>query len=401
MNLTPTLPAVKTAPAALTRGLVLLMAVANGLIVANLYYLQPVLADVARTFGVAEGQVGTVATLSQLGYAVGLLLLVPLGDTRNRRTLIIRLLLAVTVALLGVAVAPNVPTLAVAAFAVGALTIGAQIMLPFAASLARPEQRGQIIGMVMSGLLIGILLARTVSGYVGGLFGWRAMFYIAAAAMLVLATVLRVALPDDPPRPGLRYGQLLRSLGMLVRTQPVLREACMFAALSFGAFNAFWVTLVFFLEQQYGYGSEVAGLFGLVGVAGALAASITGKLADRMDSRQISGLGLALMLIAYVLFWLLGGGIWWLVLGVVLLDLGQQSAHIANQTRVYALLPEARSRLNTVYIVSAFLGGSAGTALGTAAWSAAGWAGVCAVGAFMGAAALALWARRKSPARPV
>lgn len=391
----PSLPAVKIATPTLSRGLVLLMAAANGLIVANLYYLQPVLADVARTFGVTEGEVGIVATLSQLGYAVGLLLLVPLGDTRNRRALVLRLLLAVALALLGVALAPNLPLLALATFAVGTLTISAQILLPFAASLALPEQRGQTIGVMMSGLLVGVLLARTVSGFVGGVSGWRTMFYIAAAAMLLLALVLRVALPDDPPRSGLNYGQLLRSLGTLFRTQPVLREACAFAALGFGAFNLFWVTLVFFLERQYGYGSEVAGLFGLVGVGGALAASIAGKLADRMDSRQISGVGLALMLSAFVLFWLLGNAIWGLVLGVVLLDLGQQAAHISNQTRVYALLPEARSRLNTVYIVSAFIGGTIGTALGTAAWTTAGWAGVCAAGVLIGVVALLLWAQRR------
>lgn len=378
--------------AGLSRQLVLLLAFACGLAVANLYYLQPVLADVARTFGVGEQQAGVVATLGQLGYALGLLLIVPLGDTRNRRTLIVTMLGLVAAGLIAEAVAPSLAWLAVATFAVGATTVAAQIIIPFAATLAAPNESGKVVGMVMSGLLLGILLARTVSGVVGAYLGWRAMFWIAAGLMLALALLLRLALPDEPPRPGMRYMALLRSLGELVRTLPALREASAMGALIFGAFSAFWVALAFFLETPpYHYGSGVAGLFGLVGVAGALMASFVGRLADRIPPRWITGVCLAILLLSYGVLWLTGSWLWGLTLGVVLLDLGVQGAHISNQTRVYALVPEARSRLNTVYIVSYFLGGAAGSALSALAWSAFGWNGVCALGSGFAGAALLIW----------
>ena len=377
----------------LDRRLVWLMAGASGLIVANLYYIQPLLAAIAQDFGVPEGQAGGVATLGQLGYALGLLLVVPLGDRLDRRGLIVGTLLAVAGALALVALAPGLGWLALASFAVGATTVAAQIIVPLAASLAGPFERGRVVGTVMSGLLLGILLARTVSGAVGAHFGWRAMYVLAAALMLGLALLLRLSLPADPPRGELRYLALLGSLWELLRTQPVLREASLFGGLVFGAFSAFWVTLAFLLAgPPYGYGSEVAGLFGLVGVAGALAASAAGRLADRVDARRTSGAAMLIALASYAVFWLLGDRLWGLVLGVVLLDLGVQAAHISNQTRVYSLIPEARSRLNTVYVVAYFIGGSLGSALGTLAWSRLGWGGVCAVGALMLAAALGIFA---------
>jgi predicted MFS family arabinose efflux permease len=321
---------------------------------------------------------------------------VPLGDRLDRRRLIVGTLLAVAAALGLAALAPGPGWLALACFGIGATTVAAQIIVPLAASLAGPHERGRVVGTVMSGLLLGILLARTVSGTVGAHFGWRAMYALAAALMLGLALLLRLSLPADPPRGELRYLALLGSLWELLRTQPVLREASLFGGLAFGAFSAFWVTLAFLLAgPPYGYGSEVAGLFGLVGVAGALAASAAGRLADRTDARRTSGAALLIALASYAVFWLLGDRLWGLVLGVVLLDLGVQAAHISNQTRVYSLIPEARSRLNTVYVVIYFIGGSLGSALGTLAWSRLGWSGVCAVGGLMLTLALALFARRR------
>lgn len=391
-------PAPAAAAPALGRRLVWLMAAASGLIVANLYYIQPLLAAVARGFGVPEGQAGAVATLGQLGYALGLLLIVPLGDRLDRRRLIVVTLLAVAAALGLMALAPGLGWLALASFAVGATTVAAQIIVPLAASLAAPHERGRAVGTVMSGLLLGILLARTLSGFVGGRFGWRAMYALAAALMLGLALLLRAALPEDPPRGRLDYPALLGSLWELLRTQPVLREASLLGGLAFGAFSAFWVALAFRLAgPPFHYGSEVAGLFGLVGVAGALAASWAGALADRVDARRTSGAALLAALAAYAAFWLLGGSIWGLVLGVILLDLGVQAAHISNQTRVYSLIPEARSRLNTVYIVAYFIGGALGSALGTLAWTRLGWGGVCGVGALMLLAALGVFALTPAP----
>ncbi len=385
--------AVKTS--GLDRKLVLLMAVATGLIVANLYYAQPLLNLIASGLGLAEAQVGIVATLTQVGYAVGLLCIVPLGDAHDRRALIYRTVLCVAVATAAFALAPNLLLLSAASFAIGVTAAAAQVVVPFAASLADERERGRVVGTVMSGLLIGILGARTLSGIIGAQFGWRTMFWIAAVLMLVLAMVLRATLPKDHSQTGMPYGKLLRSLATLIREQPVLREASLFGAMLFGGFSVFWVVLVFFLEKRYGYGSAVAGLFGLVGVAGALAASLAGRLSDRIPARRITGAGMLIVLLSYAVFWLLGYQLWGLILGVILLDLGVQSGHIANQTRVYALIPEARSRLNTVYMVSYFIGGSVGTILSTLAWSYFGWSGVCAVGGLMVSVGLVLFVARR------
>ncbi len=328
--------------------------------------------------------VGIAATVTQLGYAIGLLLIVPLGDAFERRRLIVTMLLAVTVALIATALAPSISWLTLACFAIGVTTVVPQLIVPLAASLAAPRERGRVVGTVMSGLLIGVLLARTVSGFIGAQFGWRAMYWIAAGMMLLLALALRMTLPPSRPRARLSYAQSLRSLGELLRTEPSIREMSIFGGMVFGAFSAFWSTLAFFLSTPpYHYGSEVVGLFGLVGVVGALAASLAGRLSDRIDARYITGGSIATTLLAFVTFWLFGQWLWGLIIGVILLDLGTQSNQISNQARVYSLNPEARNRLNTIYMVSYFVGGSLGTALGTYGWSVARWTGVCIVGVAM------------------
>jgi predicted MFS family arabinose efflux permease len=374
------------------------LAIACALTVANLYYIQPLLADISRSFAISQGVAGVVAMLTQVGYALGLLLIVPLGDTLDRRTLITLTTLAVTCSLLLTAVAPSIGVLAMASFAVGVTTVIPQIMVPFAASLARPHLRGRVVGSIMSGLLIGVLLARVVSGYVAAQLGWRAMYWIAAALMLALALILRLILPKEQARSGMRYDQLLRSLWKLARSEPVLREVSLFGGLVFGAFSVFWVALVFFLSTPpYHYGSEVAGLFGLVGLAGATAAIVVGKLADKIQARSITGVMILVTFLSFVLFWLFGHWLWGLILGVILLDLGTQGAHISNQTRIYGLNPAANSRLNTVYMVSYFVGGSLGSLLGAYGWSAGRWNGVCLVGLLLLVAALAVYSRGVTP----
>jgi len=361
--------------------------------VANLYYIQPLLADIGRTFATSESGVGFIATLTQLGYALGLLLIVPLGDSFDRRDLVTFTLAAVTVALIATAAAPNITFLAIASFVVGVTTVGPQIIVPFAASLAPPQERGRVVGTIMSGLLIGVLLARVVSGFIGAHLGWRAMYWIAAAMMLALIPLLRKLLPREQPRPRVSYPELLRSLWGLIRTEPVLRETSIFGALVFGAFSVFWVTLVFFLETPpYHYGSDVAGLFGLAGIAGALAASFVGRLADRINARIITGVMLVVTIVAFIVFWLFGHSLWGLIIGVILLDLGTQGTHISNQTRIYRLNAAARSRLNTVYMVSYFIGGSLGSMLGAYGWSIERWNGVCAMGILVLVAALVAYA---------
>jgi predicted MFS family arabinose efflux permease len=379
------------------------LAAGCGLSVANNYYAQPLLADMGRYFGVPDRRMGLVAMLSQVGYAVGLLLFVPLGDRLERRSFILIMLGAVTVALLGVAAAPSFAWLAAASLAVGVTTITPQLLVPFAAHLAGPHERGRVVGTVMSGLLIGILAARTVSGVVGEHFGWRAMYGLAAALMVGLALALRALLPrSEPAASGLSYAALLRSIGGLLRDEPALRQSCLFGAASFGAFSAFWTALAFHLAgPPFRYPSGVVGLFGLVGIVGALAASAAGRLADRSGPRRTIGAGLACVLLAYAVFYGAGGTLWGLVAGVVLLDLGAQAAHISNQSRIYAVRPEARSRMNTGYMVASFVGGAAGSYGGAWGWGLAGWGGVCLVGAAMTALGLvAFFATAKAGTLP-
>ncbi|WP_437320115.1 MFS transporter [Sorangium sp. So ce385] len=378
----------------LRRGLVWLMAAVAGATVANLYYNQPLLGDIARELGGAGGALGLVPTMTQVGYAAGMLLLVPLGDSHERRRLIVVMAALASLALCGAALAPDLPWLIAASFAVGITSVVPQLILPFAAQLAPDEQRGRVVGMVMSGLLIGILLSRTVAGVVGTHLGWRAMFWAAAGLMVALGPVLRLSLPAQPPAAAMSYPELLRSLGRLGRSEPSLRLHSALGALSFGAFSAFWATLALYLQSMpERHGPQVAGFFGLVGVAGAAAAPLVGRYADVRGDRRINALALGVLLASFGVLWLLGGWLWGIALGVVLLDLGAQANQISNQARVYALRPEARSRMNTIYMTTYFVGGAAGAWLGTAAWTRWGWLGVCAAGGAMSAAALGLlWA---------
>ncbi|RKH25869.1 MFS transporter [Corallococcus praedator] len=388
------------APASLRPSLVGLMAAASAVTAANLYYNQPLLGDIGRTLGASDGAVGLVPTLTQVGYAVGMLLLVPLGDSLERRRVILTLCACVAVALSATALAPGLHVLVAASFAVGVTTVIPQLLVPFAAQLAEPSQRGRVVGTVMSGLLIGILLSRTAAGFVGTHLGWRTMFWVAAGLMVALGFVLRFTLPAQPPLAAMPYPALMRSLIHLARTEPVLRLHALLGALTFGAFSAFWVTLALHLQSLPGhYDAQVAGLFGVVGVAGAGVAPLVGRLADKRGDRRLNALAIAVLLASFGVLWWAGHTLWGLALGVLLLDLGVQANQITNQARVYALRPEARSRLNTLYMVTYFLGGAAGAWAGTAAWTRAGWSGVCAVGAAMSLTALGvvLWSSRRVP----
>ena len=384
---------------AVSRGLVWLMAAAAGLSAANLYYHQPLLGDIGRTFQASDRALGLIPTVTQVGYALGLLLIVPLGDSLERRRIIVIMSALVSLALVGVAVAPDLPWMVAASGLVGVTTVVPQLLVPFAANLAPAASRGRVVGTVMSGLLIGILLSRTASGFLGVRFGWRAMFWIAAALMLVLTGVLRLTLPKQPVSATLPYPALLRSLGGLVREEPVLRLHSLLGALTFGGFSAFWSTLALHLQAMpQHYGPQVAGLFGVVGVAGAVAAPLAGRYADVRGDRRINALAIGILLLSFGVLGVVGQWLWGLALGVILLDLGAQANHISNQTRVYALRPEARNRLNTVYMVTYFVGGATGAWLGSLAWSRWGWSGVCAVGgamALMGLVALGLAGSRR------
>jgi predicted MFS family arabinose efflux permease len=376
-------------PVPLSTGLVWLMAAASGLAVANLYYSQPLLGDIGRELSATGSGLGWVPTMTQVGYASGMLLIVPLGDSLERRRVIVTMGCLVSLAMMGAALAPSLGWMVAASFAVGITTVIPQLLVPFAAHLAHPAERGRAVGTVMSGLLIGILLSRTAAGFVGTLLGWRAMFWIGAALMLVLAVVLRLALPFQPAVAAMPYSTLLRSLGGLVREEPMLRLHSLLGALTFGSFGAFWATLALYLQSlPEHYGPQTAGLFGVVGVAGAAAAPLVGRYADKRGDRRINALAIGVLLVSFVVLGLLGHWLWGIALGVILLDLGVSSNHISNQTRIYSLRPEARSRLNTVYMVCYFAGGATGSWLGIAAWVRFGWPGVCLVGGSMALAAL-------------
>jgi predicted MFS family arabinose efflux permease len=356
-----------------------LLAISVGVIVANIYYIQPLLAAMAQTFSVSVSMIGVVAMLTQAGTALGFLIFVPLGDSRDRRALLTWLLSGSLIALCGLAAARNLVWAALASFAIGLCGASVHIIVPFAAELAPAESRGRVLGTVFSGLLLGILLARTFSGIAASLLGWRAVYMIAAAAMLVLLLVLRAKLPSGAPANPPSWPYLMRSLVDLVRTHPMLREAAFLGAALFCVFSAFWTTLVFLLETPpYHYGSSVAGLFGLVGASGALCAPLVGRFADKRGPRFTVGLALVTTLASFLILGAFGKLMAGLVLGVILMDVGVQSGHVANQTRIYSLDPSARSRLNTVYMVTYFIGGALGSWLGAICWAYKGWMAVCA-----------------------
>jgi predicted MFS family arabinose efflux permease len=387
-----------TQPAEISPAHVRLMAFSTGAIVANIYYIQPLLSAIARDFRISVPSVGTVAMLTQLGAAVGMLMFVPLGDTRERRGLIVSLLIAVSVCLALMATARTYAWLALASFGVGMAASTVHVIVPFAAHLASPAKRGATVGTVLSGLLFGVLLARTFSGMLAVWMGWRAIYAIASVMMLALAGLLRRDLPRSQPVLKLTWLQLIHSTIALVREQPVLREASLLGGIFFCAFSAFWTTLIFYLQTPpYHYGSGVAGLFGLIGAAGAICAPHVGRFADRHGGRQTVLLALLLVVASFGVFYTVGAHILGLIAGVLLLDVGVQAGHISNQTRIYSLIPEARSRLNMFYMICYFTAGAIGSYAGAVLWHRFGWAGVCGLGVTLPLAGIAFATAFSSP----
>jgi predicted MFS family arabinose efflux permease len=352
--------------------------------VSTMYYNQPLLLEMGRTYGATAGRTGFVAVATQIGYAVGLLLFVPLGDVLERRGLMMRMYAAVAFALLLVAIAPSLHLLIAGSVLIGMFASVTHVALPIAPDLVSHEQRGRAIGTVMTGLLLGILLARTFSGWVSGIHGWRWVFVVAAVMNAAFVPLLKKVMPELPPKQKLRYSDAMKSLWTLFRTQPLLRESSFIGALVFASFSCFWTTLAFLLNSHYGLGAGVAGTFGVVGAAGALVAPLAGRLADKHGSRWVISVGMALLAGSYLLLWLEEAAhrstafhIAALVVGVVVLDMGAQMTQVANQTRIFGLVPSARSRLNTVYMTVYFSGAALGSALATIAWVHWRWNGVC------------------------
>jgi predicted MFS family arabinose efflux permease len=362
-------------------GLLPFLGMASGASVATIYYNQPLLLEISRTFHCTSGQAGLVAVATQMGYAAGILVFVPMGDVAERRGLTVKLFAAVSAALLVAGLAPSLWALVAASVAIGMTASVTHVLVPIAPELVRRGESGRAIGTVMAGLLLGVLLGRTVSGWLASLLGWRAVFLVTAAATAMFVPLLRRRLPELPPVKAVSYKEALRSLLRLVVEQPVLREAAAVGCLAFGAFSAFWTNLVFLLgTPHYKMGAGVAGSFGVLGAAGALAASFSGRHADRRGARWVVGLGLGMVTAGYIVLWAGGYHMAGLVVGVLVLDIGQQTMQIANQTRIFSLVEGARSRVNTIYMIVYFFGGAAGSAMSTAAWARWQWNGVCALG---------------------
>jgi len=373
--------------------LVFVLAAATGVSVANLYYAQPLLDTLGRAFGVAGGGAGLIISVTQIGYALGLVLIVPLGDVVDRRRLIAAVSVLTSLALTAAALAPGIGVFEAASAAIGVTAVVAQVLVPFAAHLAVDAERGRVVGRVMSGLLLGALLARVASGFVSDAIGWRAVFWIAAGLMLVQAVVLWRLLPRVDATARLSYPELLRSVARLVRGEPLLRRRAFYGMAVFGAFSVLWTGLPFLLARPpYGYGDTVIGLFGLFGVVGALTASAAGRLFDRGVGRVATGVFLALVVAAFAVTAAVPRALIGVIAAVVLLDLGTQGTHILNQGTIYQLRPEARSRLTTAYMTAFFVGGALGSAAAAFALSHFGWLGVAAGGGVFGAAGLAVWA---------
>jgi predicted MFS family arabinose efflux permease len=369
--------------------LVALIAVATGAVVANLYYAQPLLHDVARTFGVGSAGAASVVTVTQVGYAAGLLVVVPLGDLHPRRHLVVTLFLAAAASLVLCATAPSLWLFEMGAAAAGCTSVAGQVMIPFAADLAPEARRGRVVARIMTGLLLGILLARTASGLVAQAAGWRAIYWASAALMLVFAAVMGRALPGEADRPHVPYRRLVGSSLRLLVDEPVVRRRAVLGACTFAAFSVLWTSLAFLLSAPpYRYGNAVIGLFGLAGVAGVLAANLAGRMADAQRATVVTTTAAVLLVAAYGLLALGRTSILALLAGIVVLDLGTQGMQITNQAVIYAVRPDARSRVNSAYMVCYFVGGAAGSVTAGAVFGAARWDGVCVLGAGFGALAL-------------
>ncbi len=378
-------------PKTLGRRLVFVLAAATGLTAANLYYAQPLLHTIANHFGSSEGATGLVVTASQIGYAAGLAFVVPVGDLVDRRRLITRALMAATVLLLVASVAPTLWVLIGALGLAGLCSVVAQILVPMAAQMASADTRGKVVGTVMTGLLLGILLARTVSGLIAAAFGWRAVFVVAAALAAGLAVVLAAELPHEQRRPGLSYGELMRSLVTLAGQQPELRRTAAVGALVFASFSAFWTTIAFRLSAPpFNYGDAAIGLLGLAGAAGALCAAPAGRTSDRGWVRPARMISTATLALSFAVLWFGRSSIVWIVVGVILLDVGVQGTQVLNQSVIYGLVPSAQSRVNSVYMTTYFVGGAVGSAIAAAAYDRGGWGAVCILGVCLAGAALLL-----------
>ncbi|WP_286155074.1 MFS transporter [Bacillus sp. FJAT-27264] len=377
----------------MSRSVALLFAIACGLAVSNIYYAQPLLDTLASEFSIPHSSIGVVITITQICYALGLLLLVPLGDLLNRRKLIVSQMTLSVLALITVGFAPGINVLFIGLAIVGLLAVVTQVLVAFAATLAAPAERGRIVGLVTSGIVIGILLARTVAGVLTDLAGWRSVYLFSAGMMAIIALILLRILPEEQRRATLSYPQLLRSVLALFVQERILRVRAVLALLIFMAFSILWTSLVLPLSAPpFSLSHTAIGAFGLAGVAGALAAARAGVLADRGFGQRTTGLALILLLASWALISLLHYSLLALLGGIILLDLAVQAVHVTNQSLIFNVRPEARSRLTAAYMIFYSIGSASGSLASTYVYAQGGWNAVCLLGAAVSAAALLFWA---------
>ena len=378
----------------LSPALILLMSVATGLAVASNYYAQPLLDTIARAFNLSASSAGFIVTAAQLGYAAGLLFLVPLGDMFERRMLIVSMTLLAAGGMLITASSQSLTMMIIGTALTGLFSVVAQILVPLAATLASPDKRGKVVGTIMSGLLLGILLARTVAGLLASLGGWRTVYWVASVLMVVMALALWRGLPKVKQENHLNYPQLLASVFSLFTQDKLLRTRALLGCFTFANFSILWTSMAFLLAAPpFNYSEGVIGLFGLAGAAGALGARPAGGLADKGKSHLTTSAGLVLLLLSWAAIWYGHVSVLALIVGILVLDLTVQGVHITNQTVIYRVKPEARNRLTAGYMTSYFIGGAAGSLISASAWQHAGWSGVCAIGAIVATINLLVWWR--------
>ena len=373
----------------LTRRLVWIMAFGSGVSVANIYYIQPLISQMANNYHITQSSAGLVASFTQIGFALGLFFILPLAEIVEKKQLIMTILVLSCGSLSLLYVSPNLMITAIALFAIGFTSILPQIFIPLGAQLAPPEERGKIIGSIMSGLLIGMLLSRVFSGLAGERYGWKTIYLIAALMMIGLMVILKFNLPKCRALSKIKYQESLKSIIPLIKQFPVLRESAIIGAMAFCAFSAFWTALTFLLQgTHYRLGADTAGMFGLVGIIGALFSPVAGRISDRKGPRFTVGINIIVIIVSYVVFGFWGYHLWGLIIGVILLDLGVQCCNVSNQTRIHQLNEEARNRITAIYMVSYFLGGALGSYLGALTYQRYHWLGVCILG--LGSQAIAL-----------
>lgn len=361
--------------------LLFIMAYMAAVSVANIYYCQPLLSLMGNDLGIDEWRTSLIAMITQVGYACGLFFIIPSGDKFDRKKIVSYSFSILTIALLCIALSNNFHAVMAASFAVGACSVMPQIFIPIAAQYSRPEKKGANVGLIVSGLLTGILASRVISGLVGEWLGWRSMYVIAAIVMSLCTLIVWRIMPYTENNYTDSYKRLMHSLFALIREYKLLRICALRAAFAFGSFLALWASLTFKMEQAPFYaGSDVVGLLGLCGVAGAMSASVVGRLVSRIGVRNFNLLGAALMLSAWIIAYLWGNTYTAIIITILILDIGMQCIQLSNQTVVFSLNPKASNRINTIFMTNYFIGGSLGTFLSGSAWSMAGWSGVTIVG---------------------